>query len=377
MSVDLPTHPDRRGSRWAAVVREAVATAWAQPVASVITIVMVAGMCATVLLTTGRTVGAEQSVLESIDSAGTRSIIVRADADAGLDTSVLDRLSHIQGIEWVGAFGAARDAQNASISDGPKVPVRFVWSANLNTLNIPTGQPVANRTAWASQAALEQLGMTQPVGGLTAAAGGDYAVAGQIPVPDYLDFLQPLIVVPQAADQIGTVSVLVVIASRPDLVAPVSQAVQSVLAVDDPTKVKISTSESLATLRALIEGQLGSFGRNLVVVIFALTAILVAAILYGLVMLRRKDFGRRRALGASQTLIVGLLLAQVSILAAAGAILGSVAALIGLRATSDPLPDIGFIVAVNILAVTVGLIAALLPALAAARRDPLRELRVP
>ena len=68
-----------RTARWMAVVREALATSWAQPVASVVTIVMVAGMCATVLLTTGRTVGAEQAVISSIDSAGTRSIIVRAE----------------------------------------------------------------------------------------------------------------------------------------------------------------------------------------------------------------------------------------------------------------------------------------------------------
>lgn len=44
--------------RWWAVVREALASARSQPVASVMSIVMVVGMCATVLLTTGRTVGA-------------------------------------------------------------------------------------------------------------------------------------------------------------------------------------------------------------------------------------------------------------------------------------------------------------------------------
>ena len=128
---------------------------------------------------------------------------------------------------------------------------------------------------------------------------------------------------------------LLVIAARPDLVAPVSTAVQSLLAVDDITKVKLSTSESLAQLRALVQGQLGSFGRNLVVVIFALTAILVAAILYGLVMLRRKDFGRRRALGASQGLIVALLLTQMVVLSVIGVVLGSVGAAIGLAATGE------------------------------------------
>jgi putative ABC transport system permease protein len=176
---------------------------------------------------------------------------------------------------------------------------------------------------------------------------------------------------------VAPVSVLVVIAARPDLVAPLSRAVQSVLAVDDPTKVKLSTSESLAQLRALVQGQLGSFGRSLVIVIFALTAVLVAAILYGLVMLRRKDFGRRRALGASQSLIITLLLTQMFVLSTIGTVLGCTFAAIGLIATGDPLPGIPFFAAVGILAITTGLAAALLPAVVAARRDPLRELRVP
>jgi putative ABC transport system permease protein len=364
--------------RLLAVLREALATAKAQPVASVVSIVMVAGMCATVLLTTGRTVGAEQAVLGSIDSAGTRSIVIRADADAGLDTDVLDRLAHIEGIEWAGAFGAAQDVTNAAVPGGTKVPVRLAWGDHLGLLGIPDSQPIENRTAWASAAALEQLGMPDRVGGVTSDSGADYAIAGEIPVPDYLGFLEPLVIVPQTRDAAApAVSVLVVIAARPDLVTPVSQAVQSVLAVDDPTKVKLSTSESLASLRALVEGQLGSFGRNLVIVIFALTAILVAAILYGLVMLRRKDFGRRRALGASQGLIIGLLLTQMAALSLVGAVIGSAAAAIGLAATGDPLPGLDFFVAVAVLAIAVGLVAAVVPAVAAARRDPLKELRVP
>lgn len=362
-----------------ALVREALATARSQPVASVVSIVMVAGMCATVLLTTGRTVGAEQAVLGSIDSAGTRSIIVRADPDAGLDTSVLDRIAGVEGIEWIGAFGAASDVTNAAVPGGTKVPVRLAWGDNLGALDIPAAQPVQNKTGWASPAALEQLGMPDRAGGVTSDFGADYAIGGEIAVPDYLAFLEPLVIVPQTRDAAapGTVSVLVVIAERPDLVTPVSQAVLSVLALDDPTKAKLTTSESLATLRALVEGQLGSFGRNLVIVIFALTAVLVAAILYGLVMLRRKDFGRRRALGASQGLIIGLLLIQMAALSLVGAVVGSGAAAIGLAATGDPLPGVDFFAAVAVLAIAVGVIAALLPAVAAARRDPLTELRVP
>ncbi|NYJ19784.1 FtsX-like permease family protein [Glaciibacter psychrotolerans] len=360
-------------------MRESLATARAQPVASLVSVIMVAGMCATVLLTTGRTVGAEQSVVGSIDSAGTRSIVIRADPGAGLTAGVLDRIANLEGVEWAGAFGGALDVTNALVPDGTKVPVRLAWSSGLSELGVPAKQVIVNDTAWASPIALEQLGMPDKIGGLTSSAGASYAVAGEIRTPDYLAMLEPLVIVPQTRDTNAdqTVSVLVVIANRPDLVAPVAQAVQSVLAVDDPTKVKITTSEELATLRALVQGQLGSFGRNLVIVVFALTAVLVAAILYGLVMLRRKDFGRRRALGASRGLIIALLLVQMAVLSIVGTAVGTGLAIASLRLTGDPLPGPAFLSALAVLAVAVGLLAALVPAIAASRRDPLKELRVP
>lgn len=363
--------------RVGALLREAVASARSSRVASVVTIVMIAGMCAAVLLTTGRTVGAEQAVISSIDSAGTRSIVIRAESGAGLQASVLDRIANIEGISWAGAFGPAVDATNALNADGVRVPVRLAYGTQFDDLDVPPGVAVEGATAWGSPIALDQLGLVDAVGAVVTTAGLDYAVAGAVTTPDYLRFLEPLVIVPQTVQPDAPLSVLVVIAARPDLVAPVSQALLSVLAVDDPTKVTLSTSESIATLRALIEGQLGTFGRELVLAIFALTGVLVAAILSGLTALRRKDFGRRRALGASQALIVGLLLTQMAILSIVGAALGTAGALVALAVIGDPLPGVSFVIAVAVLATAVGLVAALAPALAAATRDPIRELRVP
>jgi putative ABC transport system permease protein len=366
---------------WAAVIRESIATAWAQPVASAVTIVIIAGMCATVLLTTGRTVGAEQAVLGSIDSEGTRSIVIRADADAGLDSTVLDRLEGIHGIAWAGAFSAADDVTNVQFPGAAKIPLRLAWGTQFDHLDVAAIAPVPNQSVWASPGALDALGMPDAAGGVNSASGATFAVTGALTTPDFLNFLEPLAIAPQNSEDKGavpgSVAILVVIAERPDLVAPVSTAVQSVLAVSDSSKVTIATSETLAALRGLVEGQLGIFGRSLVIVIFALTAVLVAAILYGLVMLRRKDFGRRRALGASQSLIVALLLVQTGALAIVGATLGSVAAAISLVATVDPLPEFSFFASVGIMSTFIGVIAALTPALTAARRDPLKELRVP
>ncbi len=197
-------------------------------------------------------------------------------------------------------------------------------------------------------------------------------------MPDFLTGFEPLALVPQP-NATGTepINVIVVIAERPDLVAPVSAAVLSVLAADDATKITVQTSAALAELRALIEGQLGSFSRGLVLALLGLTGALVAILLYGLVMMRRKDFGRRRALGATRSYIVTLLLAQTALLAIAGIIIGTIGSVIALLAFGDPLPGLAFTAALAILTLVTALIAALVPALVASRREPIRELRVP
>jgi putative ABC transport system permease protein len=356
------------------ILRESIAGARSQPVATLVTALMVAGMCMGVLLTTGRSVGAEQAVMQSIDDAGTRSIVVRADPDAGLDSSVIERLHGLQGVAWSGAFGVSADVRNASIGSGQAVPVRTVWSNDLEVLGVLREVGPAPE-AWASGRALEVLGTTAAAGGLIDSAGASYPIRGEMHVPAYLSQLEPLVIVP--GDTEGTVTTLVVVADHPEDVGAIADAVSGILGVTDPTKVSMATSERLVTLRSIIEGQLSGFGRGLVLVVLSLTALLVAVVLYGLVLLRRKDFGRRRALGATKALIVGLLLMQTAIIAALASIAGCLVALIVLAAGRDPLPDLAFVVALIVLAVSLSTVASLVPALAAARRDPLYELRVP
>ena len=145
----------------------------------------------------------------------------------------------------------------------------------------------------------------------------------------------------------------------------------------DAQLVTVETSANLAQLRQLIDAQLGGAGRALVLSIFGLTAVLVAAILYALVMMRRKDFGRRRALGASRGLIVALVLSQVAVLSSLGSILGAGVSFAALAASTDPQPPPSYYTAIMLLAAATAVLAAGAPATAAAFRDPARELRVP
>lgn len=362
----------------AAVIREAAASARAQPVISAVTILTVVGMIVAIMLTTGRTVGAEQQVLASIDSAGTRTIMIRAEAEAGLTSDVLDRISAIDGIEWAGGFSTAVDATNSRITDGTRTPVRFFYGTHLERLGVPHESPVPGELAWASDAALAMLGMPDASGGVTLTRGDSYGVAGRLDVPDFLHPLEPLVLVPQAAPA-GTepLGILLVIARTPELVPAVSDAVMSVIAADDPTKITAQTSEALATLRSLVEGQLSTFSRALVLALLSVTAGLLAILLFGLVMLRRKDFGRRRALGATRSLIFSLILTQTALLATIGVLIGLAASIVLLIASDDPLPGMTFSVALSVLTLATALLAAAVPAAVASRREPIRELRVP
>lgn len=354
--------------------REAAASAISQPVASVVTILMVAGMIVAVLLTTGRAVGAQRQILGSIDSTGTRSIVVQAETGAGLTADVLDRIGNIEGIEWSAALSAAVDAKNSIVSDGSRVPVRLAYGSDLGRLGAPAS---SEPRVYASRQALDELGLADIAGSVTTTEGVTYSVGGQLAAPDFLASFEPLALVPQPENSGQSIGVLIVIAKSPDAVAPVADAVLSVLAVDDPTRVSVQTSETLAELRALVDNQLSSFSRGLVLIVLGLTGTLVAVILYGLVMMRRKDFGRRRALGATKAWIISLLLIQTAILALVGVVLGSAVSLVSLLAASDPLPGAEFFLQTGILAIATAMLAALIPAVAASRREPIRELRVP
>lgn len=359
------------------LLREAAASARSQPIVSTVTVLVVAAMILAVMLTTGRTVGAEQEVLGSIDSAGTRSMTVRAEAGSGVTSSVLERIAAIEGIAWAAAFSVATDATNAAFPDGTKVPLRHAYGDQFARLGVAEPSPIPGGIAWASDAALQRLGLPDRTGSITSSDGRSYSVGGRIQVPDFLQALEPVLLVPQQARGDEPISTLIVIADTPELVAPVSDAVVSVIAADDPTKVTVETSQALAALRGVIEGQLGSFSRGLVIALLSLTGALVAVLLLGLVMMRRKDFGRRRALGAGRALIVRLLILQTSLLALIGIVTGSVASAILLWTSGDPWPGGTFVLALGVLTLTTAVGAAIIPAVIASNREPIRELRVP
>ncbi|MCL2317394.1 MAG: lipoprotein ABC transporter permease [Actinomycetia bacterium] len=347
------------------LVREAMASARSQAVTSLLTLVMVAVMCASALLTSGRTVATEDAVLAHLDAAGTRSIIVRAADGAGLTVAAVSRIARIIEAESVTGFGPVVDVRNTRIPGGTPVGLRAVYGL---------GSPGQVR---ATPRAAQALGLRDGTGEVVTADDHRYLVTGTMALPSYLGLLGSVILESREPAGGEEVDLIVVLATEPRLVRAVAETVAGLLAAADPTKISIETSATLADVRAAIGGELGRYGRATVLGVLAITALLHGANLLALVYLRRKDFGRRRALGATRGLIVSLLLTQAGILAVIGAGLGIGVASAVVARSGAALPNAQYCLALAVAGLLVTLVAALVPALVASRRQPLQELRVP
>lgn len=356
------------------LLAEAVRTAVAQPVATTVTALIVAGVCAVILSTTGQTVQAEQQVLSRIDAAGTRSIVISdAVGDAGITTGAVDRITRLSGVEWVIGLGAATDVRAAGIPGGSPAAIRFIHGDLPPQIRARPRPPQVGE-AIVGLEAQKTLGLQVPVGGVVGEAG--IAVVGGFEAADPLIFLnRSLITRPGPAETVlRSVHVLV---ADPSLVADVTDAALLLLGAENVTSVAVETSETLADLRAAVAGELGRFSRQLVAIVLAAGLVLTALAVYGAVTSRRKDFGRRRALGASRPTIVTLVSLQTATAALAGALIGIIVTGTVLTQTSGQPPDIRFTTSIAILAVLSAVLAAIPPAVVAAYRDPVRILRVP
>lgn len=340
---------------------------------TILAAVIVASASATVLLTSGRAEGAQQHVLSELDRVSTRVISLTAPPSAGLDSSIVKRLAGIDGIAWSGAFGAAQDGRAADSHSASRVATREVWSTDHTLLDLPSD---SDGSGWASPRAIAQLGLVDSYGSISLDDERRIEVRGGSELPEFLEPLDPTVLVPMSASTAAPVTLVIAIADSPGRIAAVERMILSVAAPKNPDEIKLETSKQIAEMRSAVEDRLGSYGREIVLGTFAITAVLVGAVLLVLAMMRRKDFGRRRALGATRGFILALVTAQGAIAALAGALSGACGALVAHVCADSPLPSWEFVLAVVVLLTSIAAIASVPPAIYAANRDPAAELRV-
>lgn len=359
-------------------VIEVLVTIRAQMVTSMIIFLITLGASSVIIFTSGYSAAAQKKVLDTVDQAGTRSIEIRSiKGSPGFDMDLLNVISGYDIVESVIGFSGAFDVSAAENPDGTRVAARKVYGDLAGRLYDEIGVVgLKTQPALAAGESLRRLGL--PEGGAVRMAidGPDFQVIKNIEIPDYLDKLMPLILIPQN-DRNAQIETLIITADKPENLSLLTDLVHDLLSGIDPETYSFSTSQEFASLRSALDGAMTANSHKLIVASLAAGALSVMLVAWATVLLRRKDYGRRRALGATRGAIIAISLAQIGAVTLAGTFFGVCTSLAVFALRWSQLPPLEFCGSVVAALTALSICFSFLPALWAAGRDPLVELRVP
>ncbi len=358
--------------------REAVATSWANKVPSVLVLLLVAVMVAATLTTVGRTAAAEQQLAQRLDDAGSRILSITDSRARGLiPSSIVAEAGALSVTERAVGTTTATDVVAGPVGRGAsRVPAWGIVGDIEDVVTLTAGRKPELGEALVSASAMEVLGFDAPYGWTLDAAVGnasEYPIVGEFtPKPPFKQYGEGVVYL---AGDVNSSTLQVLIHESSQAVAA-QQAVLGLIAPTDITDLQISSPIGIAELRHQVMGDLGSFGKGLLLGVLAGGALLVAIVVLADVLVRRKDLGRRRALGASRGVIVALVTMRTLFPALVGAAIG-IACGSGVASWMGAVPPGDFVIAVAVLAILVAVGSAVPPAVFAATRDPVAVLRTP
>lgn len=347
-------------------------SALSQPVLSVIIAVIAAAVVIVTLATAGRAVSTERAVLARFDAIDVTVLQVLDDeGDAGLDVADVERVRRVTGVDWALGLGPVVDVRLVGLRGTP-VPSRLIaGSSELLRLSDRT-----DGSAYVAPPGQAALGLTAASGAVETSSGVQIPVSGSFTVAGPLaDVATSVLVVDDTYD--GPIRRVYVNVSDPENVVAVADAVAIVVGERDGSRPRVEVADDVALIRSAVRGELGGASRAIVLQALGAGLVLGAITIFAGVQARRRDFGRRRALGASRGQLVGLVVFQMLLVAAPGAAVGAIAGSVVAERLAGSWPGWSYPIAVAVLTVLAIAAAALPPAMVAAFRDPVAAIRVP
>ena len=361
--------------RLTAIIREALTSAWASKVPSILVAVVSAAMCFVALMTVGQTAANQAAVQASLAGAGGRTLIVRDMTGLGfINERTLSVVNGLSSVDTAIAVAMPFDSTNGRLGPGGTLVTTWPVYGDLSSaVKLLLGRWPAPGEALITASAQAAMGLVAPTGFL--AHGTDqYPIVGlYAPLDGFDDFATGAVVNANSAIPANELRVVI---GNISAAAATQSAVLQILAPSDPGGVSIQSPLGLSELSQTVGSQLAGFGRSLLLLILGVGGLFVAAVVLADVLVRRRDLGRRRTLGVTRADLVSLVTLRAAVSALIGAVIGSVAAVV-VTSRIGYASSVGFATAIAILATLTAAIAALAPAAYAANTDPVRVMRTP
>lgn len=358
-----------------AVLAEGRRIAGSQPVLSLALTIISAGVVLVTLSTTGQTVGAERAVLARFDDAGTRAIqLVDNRAVPLVDHDELSAITRLDAVSWAIGLGPIEDVRPAGLPGADAVPARRLVG---DSPDLDYRQPdTADTVALVGAASQRALGLVAAAGVVESVTARQYPVGGSFTATGALSDLAGSVLLVGGDPSTGLRRVTIEVTDAGS-VQPVADALRALVGPPGPDGVEIEVSADLVLARDVVRGEFAGYGRGILTQALASgLALMIVAVLAG-VNARRRDFGRRRALGASRGQLFGIVIAQSLWSSVPGVVVGAAVGSLAVRWLAGTWPGWQFPVAVALLTTMSAAAAAAVPAAVAAWRDPVSALRVP
>lgn len=366
-------------TRTAAVFAEIIRSARAKMTSAVLIALVTGGALAIIVTTVERGSALSSDVQRELDSAESRTITVRASPEDGLATRMVRQLSNVAGVSRAVALGPSTDVTNGSLPGGPQTSMRRLWAGQWKSLGVsPPVCGAAVPIAFGTREALARLGIDSIGTSTVVTQDGvrlpvrviDRGRTATLPSDDSL-------VIPSCIREGDAVSEIDVTVRSVAGVRPVLTLVKSVLPKASPPSLTVSSHEAEAASALTVTRALDLDSRRGLVASLLGAGALVAVIQTAVVALRRRDFGRRRAIGATRGVVVALVVGEAVVTSSAGCLASIATTSVLWERIHGTTPSLVLSAALATLMIATASSFAVLPAVLASRVDPAFEMRSP
>jgi putative ABC transport system permease protein len=322
-----------------------------------------------VLGVTGLNIEAQAAILRRVDEVGARTMTVVSSAgEPVIPAAAVERIARLDGVAWVVGLGPVFDVRIRRPVGGP-TPVRAYRAVRAPV----TFSSASAGGAFVSATSARRVGLA---GAYSVLDPGGLRVVGWFRAEEPLSSLEAFILVPSDDEALRLERVIVAV-SDVGWVEAVAANLASMIGSEAARSTSIERSAALVAARAAVRDEVTQRDRILVLTLLAVAMAVVSVVVFAGTVAARRDFGRRRALGATRLQLTVLVMLGTLWPALIGSLTGTGLGWLYLGSRLGYLPDWQFPLAVGILAMFAVVIASALPAAVAATRDPLRVLRVP
>ncbi len=356
------------------MLRETLATIWGAKMASALICIVAGAMCLVPLLTVGRTAAAAAGIASRMEEAGSRRIgVIDANQLGFINERTVSEIDGLSTSEQVVALGQPFDVVNGVVR-GVLTPAWPVVSGMRDIATLHQGRWPREGEAIVARSALARLNLQVPVGYVTTGDGTRrLAVVGSYePTSGFEDLVGAL--TPAAADEAGRE--LRVLVDSTATAQPTVRAVMAILSPSDPQGVHLTSPAGLADVARDMNRQMATYGRSLLLATLVGGGLLIGMVVLADALIRRKDLGRRRTLGANRWDLTSMVALRAALVAFTGAVVGAILGMV-LTARNGVAVPWDFAGALVVLAFLAAGLASIGPAVYAARRDPVTVMRTP